>query len=79
VLVTGDASQLAQQQEALTRLSPHIRDLSLYTSDMREITVENAIFGAEIALPQNAIPFTIDGISKLPVSQIELEGFGIGL
>lgn len=36
VLVPGDASQLAQQKEKLARLSPHIRDLALYTSDSNE-------------------------------------------
>jgi hypothetical protein len=80
VLVTGNASQLAQQQEALTRLSPHIRDLALYTSDSRWIAVQQAIPNAEIApLSQNELTLSMNNISAPSVPQIELEGFGIGL
>ena len=79
VLVTGDASQLAQQQESLTRLSPHIRDLALYTSDSRELGVGKAIPGTENALSQNEMSPSIDSITTPSVPQIELEGLGIGL
>jgi hypothetical protein len=79
VLVTGDASQLAQQQEALTRISPHIRDLAIYTSDSRELTVQQAIPSVETVLQQSAISTTIESIPTPSVPQIELEGFGIGL
>jgi len=79
VLVTGDASQLAQQQESLACLSPHIRDLALYTSDSRELAVEKAIPGAENTLLQNGISPSIASIPTPSVPHIELEGFGIGL
>ena len=79
VLITGDASQLAQQQEALTLLSPHIRDLAVYTSDSRELAVEKAIPGVENLLSQDTIPPTIDSISVSPVPEIGVERFGIGL
>jgi hypothetical protein len=79
VLVSGDASQLAQQHESLARLSPHIRDLTLYTSDSRELAVEKPIPGPEIALSQDGLLRKIDSVSKPSVPQIELEGFGIGL
>jgi hypothetical protein len=65
-------------REALTRLSPHIRDLS-YTSDSRDLTVEKAIPSADIALAEDGISPAIDGISTPAVTQNELEGFGIGL
>ena len=74
VLITGDASQLAQQQEALTRLSPDIRDLSLYTSDNRELTVEMTIPGVEIALPTHGIS---SSVGDIPVPEFELAQFGI--
>jgi len=79
VLVTGEASELAQQQEALMRLSPHIRDLAIYTSDSRDLAVQQAIPGVEIALQQSAISPTIESIQTPSAPQIELEGFGIGL
>jgi molybdopterin-guanine dinucleotide biosynthesis protein len=79
VLVTGDASQLAQQHESLERLSPHIRDLNQYTTDSRELAVEKPIPGPEIALSQDGLLRKIDSVSKLSAPQIELEGFGIGL
>jgi hypothetical protein len=80
VLVTGDASRFAKQQEALTRLSPHIRDLALYTSDSRGIAVQQAIPNIEIApLSQNELTLSMNNISAPSMPEIELEGFGIGL
>jgi conjugative relaxase-like TrwC/TraI family protein len=79
VLVTGDASQLTQQQEALTRLSPHIRDLTFYTSNSQELAVKKSIPDAEIVLVQNVISSNIDSFSKPSGPQIESEGFGLGL
>jgi conjugative relaxase-like TrwC/TraI family protein len=79
VLVTGDAVQLAQQHESFTRLSPHIRDLALYTSDSRELGEARTIPGAENALLQNDVSPSIDSTPKPEVPQIQFEGFGIGL
>jgi conjugative relaxase-like TrwC/TraI family protein len=79
VLVTGDAVQLAQQYEAFTRLSPHIRDLGLYTSDSRDIAVERSVPGVENALSDKGLSPNLDGISAPSIPQVELEGFGIGL
>jgi len=79
VLVTGDASQLAQQQEALTRLSPHIRDLALYTSDSREFAAERIIPGIETGISSDEISPSAASTSTPSVPQIEVEGFGIGL
>jgi conjugative relaxase-like TrwC/TraI family protein len=79
VLVTGDASQLAQQQDALARLSPHIRDLALYTSDSRELAVKKAIPDVNNALSQHGLSPANDGVSMPSMPQIDPEEFGIGL
>jgi conjugative relaxase-like TrwC/TraI family protein len=79
VLITGDASQLAQRQEALTHLSPHIRDLAVYTSDSRDLAVEKAIPSVENLLSKDGISPNIDSIPVSSVPEIGVEGFGIGL
>jgi conjugative relaxase-like TrwC/TraI family protein len=80
VLVSSDASQLAQQQEMLARLSPHIRDLAIYTSDSRELAVEQAIPGVKTAsLSDNGLAPSMDNVAAPSVPEIELEEFGIGL
>jgi conjugative relaxase-like TrwC/TraI family protein len=79
ILVTGDAGLLAQQQEALTRLSPQTRDIALYTSDGSALAREMAAPSAEIAVTQNISLAATDSIPQPAVPTIELEGFGIGL
>jgi conjugative relaxase-like TrwC/TraI family protein len=74
VLVTGDASQLAQQQEAFTRLSSQIRDITLFTSDSRGITVEMTIAGTERALAPNGISSSVGDMSA---PEFELAQLGI--
>jgi hypothetical protein len=77
--MTGDASQLAQQQEAFTRLSPQIRDLGLYTSDGRELAVEKTVPEAEIGVSrQDGIVSTLDIPSpSAPVLPVEELGMGL--
>ena len=79
VLVTGDASQLAQQQEAFTRLSPQIRELALYTSDGRELAVQKTVPEAEIGVSrQDGIASTLDIPSpSAPVLPVEELGMGL--
>ena len=79
VLVTGNAPQLAEQQEAFARLSPHLRDLAIYTSDSRALGLEKEVPGAEIALSQDAPSPTINSLSTSSGPQIEPPGMGIGL
>ncbi|HUA97865.1 MAG TPA: MobF family relaxase [Terracidiphilus sp.] len=79
VLITGEAIQLAEQRATLARLSSQIRDLALYTSDSRHLTVEKAIPGAEVALPQVGISLSTDAPSMPSAPEIEVTGFGIGL
>jgi len=68
ILVTGNSIQIAEQQEALTHLSPHLRDLAIYTSDDSGLAVQE--------IPSSA---NIEPISVPALPEIELEGFGIGL
>ena len=74
VLVTGDASQLAQQQEAFTHLATHTRDLAMYTSDSRELGMEKAVPGAEIAPSLNELSGSLDNLHG---HNMELPGLGI--
>ena len=67
VLVTGNSNQIAEQQEALTRLSPHLRDLAIYTSDDSGLAVQR--------IPLSA---SIKPVSVLALPEIELEGISIG-
>ena len=68
ILVTGNSDQIAEQQEALTHLSLHLRDLAIYTSD-----------DSGFAVQQVASPASIKPISVPALPEIELEGMGIGL
>jgi hypothetical protein len=68
ILVTGNSSQIAEQREALTHLSPHLRDLAIYTSDDSGLAVQEITSSAHIK-----------PISVPALPEIELEGMGIGL
>lgn len=68
ILVTGNSNQIAEQQEALTHLSPHLRDLVIYTSDDSGQVLQ------QIASSASSKPISV---SALP--EIELEGMGIGI
>ena len=68
ILVTGNSHQVAEQQEALTHLSPHLRALAIYTSD-----------DSGLAVQQIASSANIEPISVPDMPEIELEGMGIGL
>jgi conjugative relaxase-like TrwC/TraI family protein len=68
ILVTGNSIQIAEQQEALTYLSPHLRDLAIYTSD-----------DSGPAVQQIASSANIEPVSVPALPEIDLEGFGIGL
>jgi hypothetical protein len=68
ILVTGNSTQIAEQQEALTHLSPHLREFAIYTSG-----------DAGHAAQQIASSAAIKPISVPASPEIELEGMGIGL
>ncbi|HEY1743851.1 MAG TPA: MobF family relaxase [Granulicella sp.] len=79
VLVTGNAPQLAEQQQAFARLSPHLRDLAIYTSDGRAISLEKAVPGAEIAPSVHKLSSALDNLPSVSTPEIEMPGLGIGL
>ena len=68
ILVTGNYNQIAEQREALTHLSPHLRDLAIYTSD-----------DSGLAIQEIASSASIKPISLPALPEIELEGMGLGL
>jgi hypothetical protein len=79
VLVTGDASQLAKQPEALTRLSPRTRDLFLYTSDSRELAVVKTVPGTEIGPSLKDISPGLDISPATAVPEVDMPEFGLSL
>jgi ATP-dependent exoDNAse (exonuclease V) alpha subunit len=79
VLVTGDAAQLAEQQEAFARLSPSIRDLAVYTSDGREIGLQKNVPGAEIAPSLNELSSALGNLPSVSTPEVEVQELGIGL
>lgn len=79
ILVTGDAQQLARQQEVLAHLSPHIRDLALYTSDSSAFAMEKTLSGAEIGAALGGhLPNSI-GTSEPSLPEINFDEFSISL
>jgi hypothetical protein len=78
ILVTGDAVQLIEQLEVFGRLSPHLRDLAVYTSDSPVRGLGKDVTGAEIAPLLNELPQSLD-LSSPSVAEIEIPDLGIGL
>jgi conjugative relaxase-like TrwC/TraI family protein len=71
VLLTGESSQLAEQQTALTKLNPHTREVGIYTSD-----------GAnplQLAQEGLSVDSSLRNIPMPTLPEIEFEGFGLGL
>ena len=68
ILITGNSNQIAEQREALTHLSPHLRDLAIYTSDDSGQVLQ------QIASSASSKPISVPALPE-----IELEGMGIGL
>jgi hypothetical protein len=79
ILVTGNAAQLAEQQEAFARLSPHLQELAIYTSDSRALGLEKVVPGVENALSLNELSPSLDKLSTPSLPEIEVEGLGIEL
>jgi conjugative relaxase-like TrwC/TraI family protein len=79
ILITGDAFRLAQEGEALTHLSSHIRDLTIYTSASRELAVDKNTSGVAIMKVQDGVSPTIDSMIEPSTAEIDFQGLGIGL
>jgi hypothetical protein len=76
ILLTGESSQLAEQQATLAKLNPNVRELAIYTSDSRD----NGI-GKELELSQEGFSNapSLSNASEPSGPSIEVEGNGIGL
>jgi conjugative relaxase-like TrwC/TraI family protein len=79
VLMTGNAPQLAEQEQAFARLSPHLRDLAIYTSDGRAVGLEKAVPGAEVAPSLHKLSSALNNLPSVSTTEIEMPGLGIGL
>jgi hypothetical protein len=81
VLLTGESGQLADQQAALTKLNPNIREFAIYTSDSTNLLHRNTGIGNETELATEGHS-NDSGLSSAPEPSspsIEFEGYGIGL
>jgi conjugative relaxase-like TrwC/TraI family protein len=81
VLITGESSQLAEQQVAFTKLNPNIHDLAIYTSDRTNLLQRDNGIGKEPEL-SNVELSSDSSLSNGPEPSgpsIEREGYGIGL
>ncbi len=81
LILTGESSQLAGQQEALTKLNPHTREVGIYTSDGSNPLQQTQGIATDVQLAEEG--FSIDtGLSNMPeptLPEIDFEGFGLGL
>ncbi len=81
LILTGESSQLAGQQEALTKLNPHTREVGIYTSDGSNPLQQAQGIATDVQLSEEG--FSIDSaLSNAPeptLPQIDFEGFGLGL
>ncbi len=81
LILTGESSQLAEQQEALTKLNPHTREVGIYTSDGSNPLQQAQGIATDAQLTEES--FSIHtGLSNIPeptLPEIDFEGFGLGL
>ena len=81
IVLTGDSAQLPEQQAALTKLNPEIRDLAIYTSDSTNTLHKDHSIANESLLAKEGLS-NAPNLGKLlgPSSPaIELKGYGIGI
>jgi hypothetical protein len=81
IVLTGDSAQLAEQQAALTKLNPKIRDLAIYTSDSTNTLHRDHGIANENSFTKEGISNTpgLGNISAPSNPAIEIEGYGIGI
>jgi hypothetical protein len=81
IILTGDSAQLAEQQAALTKLNPKIRDLAIYTSDSANTLRKDHSGANESLLTKEGIPNAPNllKLSEPSSPAIELDGYGIGM
>ena len=81
ILLTGESSQLAEQQATLAKLNPNVRELAIYTSDSTNLLHRDDGFGKELELSQEGLSNapSLSNASEPSGPSIEAEGYGIGL
>ncbi len=79
VLVTGHATRLAEQQEAFEQLSPHLRDLAVYTSEKQQFAIEKTVPGAEIVPSVRELSSALYTPRAASTPEAEMQELGIGL
>ena len=81
ILLIGESGQLAEQQTALTKLSPHTREIAIYTSDGTRPLEQSVGVAKEMVSGHEEFSINTD-LTNVPepiLPQIDLEGFGLGL
>nr|AOS95232.1 ATP-dependent exoDNAse (exonuclease V) alpha subunit - helicase superfamily I [uncultured bacterium] len=81
IVLTGDSAQLAEQQAALTKLNPKIRDLAIYTSDSSNTLQKDHNIANESLLTKEGISNApnLGKLSEPSSPAVEIEGYGIGM
>ena len=81
ILLTGESSQLAEQQTTLAKLNPNVRDFAIYTSDSTNLLHRDNGIGKEPELSQDGLSNapSLSNASEPSGPSIEVEGYGIGL
>jgi hypothetical protein len=81
ILLTGESSQLAEQQATLAKLNPNVRDFAIYTSDSANLLHRDNGIGKELELSQDGLSNapSLSNASEPSGPSIEVEGYGIGL
>ncbi|HTF70715.1 MAG TPA: hypothetical protein VK638_49400 [Edaphobacter sp.] len=81
IVLTGDSAQLAEQQAALTKLNPKIRDLAIYTSDSTNTLHRDHGIANESLLTKEGMSNapSLGNLSEPSSPAIEIEGYGIGM
>jgi hypothetical protein len=80
ILLTGESSQLAEQQATLAKLNPNVRELAIYTSESTNLLQRDNGLGKELELSQEGLSNTpsLSNASEPSGPSIEVEGYGIG-
>ncbi len=81
ILITGESSQLAEQQATLAKLNPNVRELAIYTSDSTNLCRETTALVKSRSFHKKGFPMipSLSNASEPSGPSIEVEGYGIGL
>ena len=71
IIVTGEATQLAQHQKELAQVAGQTRDLSIYTSNDFGLAQDKS-------LNKTATQVGIDSGVSLPTPNVSIPGYGLG-